>query len=430
MKIFDLSLGPSMPLQSTLQIVQAPFLLVLKIRRPTQRLYTGSPSALVQMIKSTLQTTAVWRKFEMHCSSNTRRSCRQLKDSIWQSSLTTRCWSTHSSMRHELILASLIERLLPHSLTWMISLSLSDVFKCFFKHYWRSTLSFVTQLMLKTIPTLSEIFKSFKRKRHNWRLWRLHCGLNHRERTSKEFSMLSDEICDITDDHQTQTVTISHITSLHAAISVMTPIACMTVNISLLLTSKLSQRDWSNQWWKFPMPSMTNSKGHLRRPVMNKREENTEHMMLRSTRRVTLSSQNQALRMRMNQMRKLLLCLRRSSVRSLDLIELQTLMSSHIWLISFNSSEILWCEYAESPSRSEEKDYMLTTAAQSQCKIRLKISYFCTTFSMFQSLGSIYCQKSECARKVCKKALTIMSYTCMTRMASLWLRHLGKAVSM
>ena len=170
MKIFDLSLGPSMSLQSTLQIVQVSFLLILKIRRLTQRLYTDSSSALVQMIRSTLWTTAVQRKFEMHCSSNTRRSCRQLRDSIWQSSSATRCWSTHSSMRHELILASLIERLLSHSLTWTISLSLSDVFKHFFKHYWRSTPSFVMQSMLKTISTLSEISKSFKRKRHNWRL--------------------------------------------------------------------------------------------------------------------------------------------------------------------------------------------------------------------------------------------------------------------
>ena len=290
MKIFGLSLGSSMSLQPTLQIVQASFLLVLKIRRPTQRLYTDSSSALVQMIRSTLWTTAVWRKFEMHCSSNIKRSCRQLGGSIWQSSSATRCWSTHPSMRHELILASLIERLLPHSLTWMISLSLSDIFKCFFKHYWRSTLSFVMWLMLKMIPTLSEIFKSFKRKRHNWRLWRLHCGLNHRERTSKEFSMLSNRICDITDGHQTQTVTISCITSLHAAIFVMTFIICMTVNISLLLTSKLSQRDWPNQQWEFLMPSMTNSKGHLRRLITDKREENTEHMMLRSTRRATFSS--------------------------------------------------------------------------------------------------------------------------------------------
>ena len=419
-----------MPLQPTLQIVQASFLLVLKIRRPTQRLYTDSSSALVQMIRSTLWTTAVQRKFEMHCSSNTRRSCRQLKDSIWQSSSATRCWSTHSSMRHELILASLIERLLLHSLTWMISLSLSNIFKCFFKHYWRSTLSFVMWLTLKMISTLSEVFKSFKRKRHNWRLWRLHCGLNHRERTSKEFSILSNRICDITDGHQTQTVIISHITSLHTAISVVTSITCMTVNISLPPTSKLSQRDWSNQWWGFPMPSMTNPKGHLRRLITNKREENIKHMMLRLTRRATLSSQNQALRMRMNQMRKLLLCLRRSSVRSLDLIELQTLMSSHIWLISSDSSEILWCEYAESSSRSEREDYMSTTAAQSQCKIRLKISYFCTTFSMFQSLRSIYCQKSECARKICKRALTVIGYTCMTKMTSLWLRHLRKTVSM
>ena len=419
-----------MPLQPTLQIVQAPFLLVSEIRRLTQRPYTGSPSALVQTTRSTLQTIAVQRKFEMHCSPNTRRSCRQLGGSIWQSSLATRCWSTHSSMRHELTLASLVERLLPHSLTWMVSLSLSDVFKCFFKHYWRSTLSFVTQLTLKMIPTLSEASKSFKRKRHNWRLWRLHCGPDHRGRTSKEFSMLSNGICDITDDHQAQTVTISHTTSLHAAISVVAPITCMTANTSLPPTSKLSQRDWSNQWWGFPMPSMTNPKGHLRRLITDKREENTEHMMLRPTRRATPSSQNQALRMRMNQMRKLLLCLRRSSVRSLDLIGLQTLMSSHIWLISSDSSEILWCEYAESPSRSERRDYMSTTAAQSQCKIRLKIPYFCTTFSMFQSLGSTYCQESECARKVCKGALTVMDYTCMTKMASLWLRHLGKAVSM
>ena len=419
-----------MPLQPTLQIVQAPFLLVSEIRRPTQRPYTGSPSALVQTIRSTLQTTAVWRKFEMHCSSNTRRSCRQLGGSIWQSSSATRCRSTHSSMRHRLTLASLVERLLSHSLTWTVSLSLSNVFKCFFKHYWRSTLSFVMWLTPKMIPTLSETSKSFKRKRHNWRLWRLHCGLNHRERTSKEFSMLSNRICDITDDHQAQTVTISHTTSLHAAISVVTPITCMTANISLSSASKLSQRDWPNQQWGFPMPSMTNSKGHLRRPITDKRGENTEHMMLRPTRRATFSSQNQALRMRMNQMRKLLLCLRRSSVRFLDLIELQTLMSSHIWLISFNSSEILWCEYAESPSRSEGEDYMLTTAAQSQCKIRLEISYFCTTFSMFQSLGLIYCQESECARKVCKGALTVMGYTCTMKMASLCLRHLRKVVSM
>ena len=419
-----------MPLQPTLQIVQAPFLLVLKIRRPTQRPYTGSPSALVQTTRSTLWTTAVWRKFEMHCSSNTRRSCRQLGDSIWQSSSATRCWSTHSSMRHELTLASLIERLLPHSLTWMISLSLSDVSKCFFKHYWRSTPSFVMWLTPKMIPTLSEIFKSFKRKRHNWRLWRLHCELNHRGRTSKGSSMLSDGICDITDGHQAQTVTISHTTSLHTAISVVAPITCMTVNISLLPASKLSQRDWPNQWWGFPMPSMTNPKGHLRRLITDKRGENTEHMMLRLTRRATPSSQNQALRMRMNQMRKLLLCLRKSSVRSLDLIELQTLMSSHIWLISFNSSEVLWCEYTESPSRLKKKDYMPTTVTQSQCKIRLGIPYFCTTFSMFQSLGSIYCQESRCVRKVCKGALIVMGYTCMTKMASLWLRHLEKAVSM
>ena len=134
--------------------------------------------------------------------------------------------------------------------------------------------------------------------------------------------------------------------------------------------------------------------------------------------------------MRMNQMRKLLLYLRKSSVRSLDLIELQTLMSSHIWLINFNSSETLWCKYIESSSRLKRKDYMLTTVTQSQCKIKLKISYFCTTFSMFQSLMLIYCQKSRCARKIFEEALTLESYTCTMKMTSSCLRHLRKMTSM
>ena len=270
---------------------------------------------------------------------------------------------------------------------------------------------------------LMKILHFFKRKKFSLRL-RWLCEQNHREMMNKNEITAVNKTQDTTlSKYLVKTVTAFLDASLSAAFFAAELIAYMTASIHLLL-NELSDQSFASRSQANWLQSIYDDK------CSSMIERNTRHLMLRLMRRVIFSSQNQALRMRMNQMRKLLLCLRKSSVRSLNLIELQTLMSSHIWLINFNSSEILWCEYVESSSRSEKKDYMLTTVTQSQYKIRLKISYFCTTFSMFQSLTLIYCQKSRCVRKIFKRASTLKSYICTMKMVSLCLRHLRKMMFM
>ena len=297
---------------------------------------------------------------------------------------------------------------------------MSNIFKHCFIDYWRSIIWLVTALTHSTSWSMRALH-FFKRRKPSLRL-RWLCEQDHREMMD-EVTAVNETWGTTSSEHQVKTVIALLDASLSAAFSAVELIVCMTASMHSLLNelsaqpfALRNQASWLQSTHNDKWPSMT--------------ERDTRHSMLRSMRRVIFSSQNQALRMRMNQMRKLLLCLRRSSVRSLDLIELQTLMSSHIWLINSDSSEILWCKYIESSSRSEREDYMLTTVAQSQCKIRLKISYFCTTFSMFQSLRSIYCQKSECARKIFGGASTLEGYTCMMKMTSSCLRHLRKVVSM
>ena len=124
-------------------------------------------------------------------------------------------------------------------------------------------------------------------------------------------------------EHLVKTVTALLNASLSAAFFAVKLIACMTASIysssNELFNQSFASRSQANQ-----LQSTYDGK------CSSMIERDTRHLMLRLMRRVIFSSQNQALRMRMNQMRKLLLCLRKSSVRFLDLIELQTLMSSYI----------------------------------------------------------------------------------------------------
>ena len=325
-------------------------------------------------------------------------------------------------MRSELIWSSLTEKSLQLNQTSTVWTHSSNNFKHCFTDCWRS-IAWLVMILTHSTPQLTKTLHFFKRKKFSLRL-RWLCEQDHREMMDEnEITAVNETWNTTSSEHLVKTVTAFLDTSLSAAFFAAKLITCITASM-YLLSNELFNQSFASRSQANQLQSTYDGK------CSSMIERDTRHLMLRLMRRVIFSSQNQALRMRMNQMRKLLLCLRKSSVRSLDLIELQTLMSSHIWLINFNSSETLWCEYVELSLRSKREDYMLTTAAQSQCKIRSEISYFCTTFSMFQSLTSIYCQKSRCARKIFEKVLTLKSYTCTMRMISLCLRHLRMMMSM
>lgn len=110
--------------------------------------------------------------------------------------------------------------------------------------------------------------------------------------------------------------------------------------------------------------------------------------------------------------KRLLLYSETSSVRFLDQTELQTSVPSHTWLINSAFLVVLWWEYNNAKSKSKKEDCMLTITVQSSCAIKRDTLYIWVQHSTCWSWKLIFCLKNRCARKICKKALIIMIFTC------------------
>ena len=186
--------------------------------------------------------------------------------------------------------------------------------------YRRSIVRLATALTHGT-PWSTRALHFFKRRKPSLRLRRL-CEQDHREMMD-EVTAVNETRGTTSSEHQVKTVIALLDASLPAASSAAELIACMTASMHPSL-NELSARPFALRNQASRLQSTHDGK----RPSTAGR--GTRHSMPRLTRRAIPSSQNQALRMRMNQMRKLLPCLRRSSVRSLDLIGSQTLVSPRI----------------------------------------------------------------------------------------------------
>ncbi len=145
----------------------------LKVKRSTWKLITDWSSASSLMIKNTLQTKCQQKRFEMLWAINTKRSYKSLKDNIWQTSLTTECWWISSLKRHEHISSSWLERLSQYRKIWAIYSSQNVTFKSYFNHCQMNTQSFKMSLMRRISQTSRRDFKSYKRRKHNWKQQRL-----------------------------------------------------------------------------------------------------------------------------------------------------------------------------------------------------------------------------------------------------------------
>ncbi len=148
--------------------------LTLKVKRLTWKLITDWSFASSLMIKNTLQTKHQQKRFKMLWAINTKRSYKSLRDNIWWTSLTTECRWISSLKRHEHISSSWLKRSLQHRKTWTIYLSQNVAFRSYFNHCQMNTQSFEMSLMRKISQTSRRNFKSYKRRKHNWRQQRLH----------------------------------------------------------------------------------------------------------------------------------------------------------------------------------------------------------------------------------------------------------------
>ncbi len=145
----------------------------LKVKRLTWKLITDWSSASSSMIKNTLQTKCQQKRFKMLWAINTKRSYKSLKDNIWWTSLTTECWRISSLKKHEHISSSWLERSLQHRKTWAIYSSQNVTFKSYFNCCQMNTQSFKMSLMHKINQMSRRNFKSYKRRKHNWKQQRL-----------------------------------------------------------------------------------------------------------------------------------------------------------------------------------------------------------------------------------------------------------------
>jgi len=141
----------------------------LKVKKSMQKLITDWSSASSSMIKNTLQTRHQQKRFEMLWAINTKRSYKSLRDNIWWTSSTIECRRISSLKRHEHISSSWLERLLQHRKTWAIYSSQNVAFKPYFNRCQMNTQSFETSLMRRISQTSRRNFKSYKRRKHNWR---------------------------------------------------------------------------------------------------------------------------------------------------------------------------------------------------------------------------------------------------------------------
>ncbi len=144
-------------------------LLTLKVKRSMWKLITDWLSASSLIIKNTLQTRHQQKRFEMLWAINTKRSYKSLRDNIWWTSLTTECWRISSLKRHEHISSSWLERSLQHRKTWAIYLSQNIAFKSYFNRCQMNTQSFKMSLMRRISEMSRRNFKSYKRRKHNWK---------------------------------------------------------------------------------------------------------------------------------------------------------------------------------------------------------------------------------------------------------------------
>ncbi len=144
-------------------------LLTLKVKRLTWKLITDWSSASSLMIKNTLQTKCQQKRFEMLWAINTKRSYKSLKDNIWWTSLITECRWISLLKRHEHISSSWLERSLQHRKTWVIYSSQNVAFKSYF-NCCQMNIQLFKMLLMRRINQMSRRnFKSYKRRKHNWR---------------------------------------------------------------------------------------------------------------------------------------------------------------------------------------------------------------------------------------------------------------------
>ncbi len=156
----------------------------LKVKRSTWKLITDWSSASSLMIKNTLQTRHQQKKFEMLWVINTKRSYKSLKDNIWWTSSTTKCQQISSLKKHEHILSSWLKRSLQHRKTWAIYSSQNVTFRSYFNRCQMNTQSFKISLMRRISQMSRRNFKSYKRRKHNWKQQRLRYELSEKMNAS------------------------------------------------------------------------------------------------------------------------------------------------------------------------------------------------------------------------------------------------------
>ncbi len=115
---------------------------------------------------------------------NTKRSYKSLKDNIWWTSLITKCRRISSLKRHEHISSSWLERSLQYRKTWAIYSSQNVAFKSYFNRCQMNIQSFKTSLMRRISQTSRRNFKSYKKRKHNWRQQRLRYELSEETNAS------------------------------------------------------------------------------------------------------------------------------------------------------------------------------------------------------------------------------------------------------
>ncbi len=188
-------------------------------------------------------------------------------------------------------------------------------------------------LMLRTIQMLRKICKSFRRKRHSLRLIRLllSCEQTNRKKINVQWIrtavhqitaqlILSDTIT----DHSAQTVIILLIILLSTFFA--TAFTSLKIVNFFLMSSKMLKRRQTDQlqssctgWLQLSC---------IRSQFTKKKKRDTESLTQKSVTVMMMISSLNLMRKRKSAM-KLLLCLRRLSVRCLNLNELQILNSSH-----------------------------------------------------------------------------------------------------
>ena len=140
---------------------------------------------------------------------------------------------------------------------------------------------------------LTKTLYFFKRKKFSLRL-RWLCEQDHREMMNENEITAVNETQDMTSsEHLIKTVTVFLNTSLSAAFFAVKLIICMTVSMHSS-SNESSDQSFTSRSQANQLQSIHNSK------CSSMIEKDTRHLMLRLMRRVIFSSQNKALKIRMN----------------------------------------------------------------------------------------------------------------------------------